>query len=63
MNNATEPPKCGLHQWLREQTQALHHQLDHAPLLRALLSDTLNAQTYGQCLNKLRLADYTVKEA
>lgn len=54
-------PPGGLHQWLREQTNALHHQLDHTPLLRTLLGAAISPTDYMQCLAHLHQAHARVE--
>lgn len=56
MNQAFPDAPDGVHVWLRRQTQALHHQLDHSPLLQALMQPPLTPAVYVDCLRHLRAA-------
>jgi heme oxygenase len=43
-------PRSPLHEALRQATREPHHNLDHHPLLAALLHDTVDTHAYGDAL-------------
>lgn len=56
MTPATSSAPANMHHWLRNQTHALHHELDHTPLLGNLMQSGLTAGAYIQCLHLLQQA-------
>lgn len=56
MTPASSPASTDMHHWLRKQTHALHHELDHTPLLGTLMQSGLSASNYIQCLHLLQQA-------
>ncbi|MTJ81691.1 MAG: biliverdin-producing heme oxygenase [Telmatospirillum sp.] len=47
-------PRSDLHRCLRDATKALHHRLDHHPLLSALVRPGLTIDRYGDALQALQ---------